>query len=148
MQGTKVGRTVLSSAEMGPNFGRNEMRFFITAAILLLSAAFAAAQPDPNSARDLIARVQNDLKRASDFSRTGDVKKVKRDEKEIERYRNAQHSASTFDRHLAKGKFDKGELDNLINDLKNVVDHNTLESQDRDTLANDLRNLRDFRAHY
>jgi hypothetical protein len=117
--------------------------------ILLFASALCFAQPDVyGGARDLITRVQNDLKRASDFGRNGDIKKVKRDEKEIERYRNAQHSASTFDRHLSKGKFDKGELDNIINDLKNVVDHNTLESQDRDALTNDLRDLRDFRARY
>src|SRR5580692_10700142 len=115
--------------------------------ILLLAAGLCSAQNIPYpAARDLIARVQSHLKRAADFGRNGDVKKVKRDEKEIERYRNAQHSASSFDRHLSKGKFDKGELDSVINDLKNVVDHNTLESQDRDALTNDLRELRDFRA--
>lgn len=125
------------------------MRHFATVLIMLFGAAFSSAQSDVyGGARDLIARVQNDLKRAADFGRTGDIKKVKRDEKEIERYRNAQHSASTFDRHLNKGKFNKGELDSLINDLKNVVDHNTLESQDRDALINDLRDLRDFRARY
>jgi hypothetical protein len=115
--------------------------------ILLLAAALGSAQDIPYpAARDLIARVQNHLKRAADFGSHGDVKKVKRDEKEIERYRNAQHSASSFDRHLSKGKFDKGELDSVINDLKNVVDHNTLESEHRDALTNDLRELRDFRA--
>ena len=117
------------------------MRHFSVGLILLLAAALAPAQPPDvyGGSRDLIAHIQNDLKRAADFGKNGDIKKVKRDEKEIERYRNAQHSASTFDRHLSKSKFDKGELDNLINDLKNVVDHNTLESQDRDALTNDLR---------
>jgi hypothetical protein len=123
------------------------MKHFAAVLIMLCGAVFSFAQSDVyGGARDLIARVQNDLKRAADFGRNGDVKKVKRDEKEIERYRNAQHSASSFDRHLSKGKFDKGELDSLINDVKNVVDHNTLESQDRDALSNDLRELRDFRA--
>jgi hypothetical protein len=115
--------------------------------ILLLAAALGSAQDIPYpGARDLIARVQNHLKRAADFGSHGDVKKVKRDEKEIERYRNAQRSASDFDRHLSKGHFDKGELDSVINDVKNVLDHNTLESQDRDALTDDLRDLRDFRA--
>jgi len=115
--------------------------------ILLLTAALGSAQDIPYpAARDLVARVQNHLKRAAEFGSHGDVKKVKRDEKEIERYRNAQHSASEFDRHLSLGKFDKGELDSVINDVKNVVDHNTLESQDRDALTDDLRDLRDFRA--
>jgi len=114
--------------------------------ILLLAAALGSAQDIPYpAARDLIARVQNHLKRAADFGSHGDVKKVKRDEKEIERYRNAQHSASEFDRHLSKGHFDKGELDSVINDVKNVIDHNTLESKDRDALQDDLRDLRHFR---
>jgi hypothetical protein len=115
--------------------------------ILLLAAALGSAQNIPYPAgRDLIARVQNDLKRAEEFSGHGGVKKVKRDEKEIERYRNAQRHASDFDRHLAKGHFDKGELDDVINDIKNVLDHNTLESEDRDRLNDDIRDLRDFRA--
>ena len=119
----------------------------VSLGILLFAAVLASAQSDVYAgARELIARVQTDLKRASEFSNNGDVKKVKKDEKEIERYRNAQHSASSFDRHLSKGKFDKGELDSLIHNVKNVVDHNTLESRDRDALLNDLRDLREFRA--
>jgi hypothetical protein len=115
--------------------------------ILLLAAALCSAQNIPYpAARDLIARVQTHLKHAADFGNHGDVKKVKRDEKEIERYRNAQRKASDFDRNLSKGKFDKGELDSLIGDLKNVIEHNTLESQDRDALTDDIRDLRDFRA--
>jgi hypothetical protein len=118
-----------------------------TLLILLLAAGLGSAQAVPYpAARELIARVQNHLKRAADFGSHGDVKKVKRDEKEIDRYRHAQHSASEFDRHLSKGKFDKGELDSLIGDLKNILDHNTLESQDRDTLTDDIRDLRNFRA--
>jgi len=114
----------------------------------LFAAVLAFAQNGAYAgARELVARAQTDLKRASEFGYNGDIKKVKKDEKEIERYRNAQHSASNFDRHLNKGKFDKGELNSFINNLKNVVDHNTLEGQDRDALINDLKDLRDFRAH-
>lgn len=119
----------------------------VSVGILLFAAALASAQSGAYAgARELVARVQTDLKRASEFGYNGDIKKVKRDEKEIARYRNAQHSASNFDRHLSKGKFDKGELNSFIGNLKNVVDHNTLESQDRDALLNDLKDLRDLRA--
>jgi hypothetical protein len=118
-----------------------------TLLILLLAAALGSAQEIPYpAARDLIARVQNHLKQAADFGSHGDVKKVKRDEKEIDRYRHAQRSASDFDRHLSKGKFDKGELNSLVGDLKNILDHNTLESQERDQLTDDIRDLRNFRA--
>jgi predicted negative regulator of RcsB-dependent stress response len=62
--------------------------------------------------------------------------------KEQERYRNAQKSLSTLDRHLTKGKFDKGDLDQAIEDIQNVLDHNTLQSSSRDALLSDIQNLR------
>ena len=91
-------------------------------------------------ARDLIDRVQGDLSRAADFTRNN--------EKERERYHNVQHHLSEFDRELRRGHFDKDKLDAAIDDLKNVVKNNTLESRDRDALAadlSDLRTLRDMR---
>ncbi len=74
--------------------------------------------------------------------RIADTIKVKKDERQIERYRNTQHRASNLDRNLSRGKLHKGDLDRMIDDLKNVVEHNTLQSQDRDALVNDLRDLR------
>jgi hypothetical protein len=88
-------------------------------------------------ARDVVARVQDDLQRAADFTR--------KNEKERERYHNVQHHLSEFDGDLRAGKFDKGKLDTAIDDLKNVVKNNTLESHDRDTLAQDLSDLRTLR---
>jgi hypothetical protein len=43
---------------------------------------------------------------------------------------------------LRAGKFDKGKLDAAIDNLKDVVKNNTLESHDRDALAQDLSDLR------
>jgi len=121
---------------------------FVLVLILLWGAMLASAQSVAHAdARNLIARVQNDLQRASDFARSGNAI-IKKDEKQIARYRNAQRSASNFDRQLSKGKFDKGGLDSVINDLKNVVEHNTLQSQDRDALTIDLRDLRDLRSRH
>jgi hypothetical protein len=88
-------------------------------------------------ARDLVARVQSDLERSAEF--------VKSNEKERERYHNVQHKLSDFDKELRAGHFDKGKLDDAIDDLKNVVKNNTLESRDRDTLATDLSDLRTLR---
>jgi hypothetical protein len=85
-------------------------------------------------ARDLVARVQNDLRRAEDFTATRP--------KERERYREVQRKLSEFDRDLSHGHFDKGKLDGSIDDLKDVVKDNTLESHDRDALAADLSDLR------
>jgi hypothetical protein len=88
-------------------------------------------------ARNLVAHVQEDLERAAEFTR--------KNEKERERYHNVQHHLSEFDRELREGKFDKGKLDEAIDDLKNVVKNNTLESHDRDALAQDLSDLRTLR---
>jgi hypothetical protein len=89
------------------------------------------------NARDLVAKVQTDLQRAADFTRNN--------EKERERYHNVQNHLSEFDREVRWGKFDKDKLDAAIDDLKNVVKNNTLESHDRDELAKDLSDLRTLR---
>jgi hypothetical protein len=88
-------------------------------------------------ARDLVAKVQDDLQRAADFTRNN--------EKERERYQNVQQHLSEFDRELRRDHFDKDKLDSAIDDLKNVVKNNTLESRDRDALAADLADLRTLR---
>jgi hypothetical protein len=88
-------------------------------------------------ARDLVARVQDDLQRAADFSRSN--------QKERSRYENVQHHLSEFDRELRRDHFDKGKLDDSIDNLKDVVKNNTLESRDRDSLATDLSDLRTLR---
>ncbi len=92
---------------------------------------------DFDRARDLVERVQNDLARAEDFTRNN--------EKERVRYENVQHHLSEFDRDLRHDHFDKGKLDDAINNLKDVVRNNTLESRDRDELARDLSDLRTLR---
>ncbi|MDP8980549.1 MAG: hypothetical protein M3O35_08170 [Acidobacteriota bacterium] len=100
------------------------------------SGALLSAQ-EYGRARDLVARVQTDLDRAAEF--------VRNNEKERERYHNVQHKLSEFDRELRNGHFEKGKLDDAIDDLKNVVKNNTLESRDRDILATDLSDLRTLR---
>ena len=92
---------------------------------------------DFGHARDMVARVQDDLQRAADFTRSN--------EKERVRYENVQHHLSEFDRELRRDHFDKDKLDSAIDDLKNVVKNNTLESHDRDALATDLSDLRTLR---
>ena len=84
--------------------------------------------------RDLVARVQDDLRRAADFTATKP--------KERDRYREVQRKLSEFDRDLSHGHFDKGKLDGAIDELREVMKENTLESHDRDALAGDLSDLR------
>ncbi len=103
----------------------------------IAGAGALAFGDDYDRPRDMVAKVQADLQRASEF--------VRNNEKERERYHNVQNHLSEFDRELRKGHFDKGKLDDAIDDLKNVVKNNTLESHDRDELARDLSDLRTLR---
>lgn len=111
----------------------------LSAAGLFCFALIAFPQTGAYSnARGLVEHVQVDLKQAAEFSH--------RDGKEKERFDNAEKHLSEFDRHLSKGKFDKGKLDEAISDVKNVIDHNTLTPELRDTLQNDIKQLRLLRA--
>ncbi len=116
------------------------------AGLISLAVAGWAQYAQFPEARNLIQRVQEDMRRSADFARQTPA--IHKDKKQIERWDNAQRSMSNFDRNLSKGKYDKGELDGAINDLKNVVDHNTLASEDRDALNRDLGDLRQFRANH
>jgi len=102
-------------------------------------AAVLMAATDYSYARDVVSRAQNDLRRAADFARESAAMK-KGDQ--TDRYRNAQESLSKVDRKLSDGKFDKDDMQKAIDDVKHVVEHNTLSSEDRDALQNDLRELR------
>jgi hypothetical protein len=117
----------------------NRLRIFlVSATFAVISAAGLLAQI--TDTRAVVDRTQNDLRRAEDFERTHG--------KEISRYDNAQKHLSEFDRDFTRGHFDKGKLDTAIDDLKNVVDHNTLNPEDRDALSADLRELRMLRAEH
>jgi transcription initiation factor TFIIIB Brf1 subunit/transcription initiation factor TFIIB len=115
----------------------------VTGAVLafaLSGAGWMLQAQNLDRARDLVNRIQDDLQRAEDFTRNN--------EKERVRYENVQHHLSEFDRDLRRDHFDKGKLDDAIDNLKDVVKKNTLEGRDRDALAadlSDLRTLRDLR---
>lgn len=108
--------------------------------LVLIFPAYPQVTEIYTSTRSLIGRVQADLKRAEDF--------VPPSQKERERYENAQRHLSELDRELSKGKFDKEKLDSAIDDVKNVVENNTLTPDSRDALTADLRSLRELRAKH
>jgi hypothetical protein len=109
-------------------------------AFALTGAGWMLQAQNLDRARDLVNRVQDDLQKAEDFTRNNGKERV--------RYENVQHHLSEFDRDLRRDHFDKGKLDDAIDNLKDVVKKNTLEGRDRDALAadlSDLRTLRDLR---
>lgn len=109
-------------------------------AMAILGFVFPAATyaQNGNDARTLVGRTQDDVRRASSYANVN--------RKEHERYNNALKRLSTFDRHLTKGKFDKGKLNQVVEDLKNILDHNTLSTNDRDALMQDIAQLRQLRS--
>src|ERR1700748_1881024 len=109
------------------------LRILIAAGLLTVGAAWSQSL----DTRATVDRTQTDLRRAEDFERQHG--------KEVTRYDNAQKHLSEFDRDFTRGHFDKGKLNTAIDDLKNVVDHNTLDPRDRDALTADLRDLRVMR---
>ena len=111
------------------------------AAILFFGTSLFGQHGRPTETRELIADVQNDLRSAAEFER-------RHHGKEVERYRNAEHHLSDFDNAYTRGHFDKDKLDVAIDDLKNVVDHNTLDPPARDDLTADLQDLRSMRAEH
>lgn len=62
------------------------------------------------------------------------------------RYNHALRHLSQFQDRYYRGDFDKGRLDEAINDVQNIVDHNPLDGRARSMLWNDLNELRGFRA--
>ena len=113
------------------------------ASILATPQNYPAGNPYPapyTDLRGLVDRTQSDLRAAADLEHENG--------KQIERYHSAQGHLSSFDRHLVKGKFDKGELDKSIGEIKGILDHNVLQASSRDALmhdADDLRAARDRR---
>ena len=110
---------------------------FVLATLLIAATAMVSAQGRYGTARGLVDRVQRNLRRAEHFTPPSD--------KEKERFHNAQHHLSEFDRKLSQGKFDKDKLDEAIDDVKNVVENNTLSAEARDVLTRDLGELRELR---
>ena len=111
------------------------------AAVLLVAAcggvSVRAQDGVFTDARQLVQRVQSDLHHS--------VHHGARNDKEHDRVEAAVKHLSDFDRNLSQNKFAKDRLDEAIDDVKNVVENNTLEADDRDALTADLGDLRHLR---
>ena len=65
-----------------------------------------------------------------------------------ERIDHARKQVWKFQKKWAYGRFDQGKLDGAISAVHHVVDTPSLEYRDRRVLADDLAQMRNFRAGY
>jgi hypothetical protein len=89
--------------------------------------------------REPLDRVRADLERAMRDSRylsRDDMKRMDKVRQEINQFQNKWE----------RGRFDRHELDDVINSLQKVIDRNRLDPRDRNMLLNDSAQLREFRS--
>lgn len=97
--------------------------------------AYPGAYPAPyTDMRGLVDRTQADLRAAADLEHGN--------EKQRNRYRDAQEHLSNFDRELTKGHFDKGQLNSSIDKIHDILNHNVLQASSRDALMRDEGDLK------
>jgi hypothetical protein len=113
---------------------------FVVSAILPPSASAFQDPAGLGPLRGLVDRTQSDLRNALALEPEGP--------KQHERYRDAQKALSEFDKHLAKGHFDRGKLNESIDRVKSILDHNTLQATSRDSLMHDQEDLRIARDRF
>ena len=83
--------------------------------------------------RGLVDRTQSDLRNSTDLGHGN---------KQRDRYHKAQDHLSKLDKSLSHGKYNKGALNDSIDELKSILDHNTLQMSSRDALMHDLTDLK------
>jgi hypothetical protein len=111
----------------------------ITALLVLLfaPAQMAFAQGDEyTEARNLVQRVQDDLHTLHPNGH-----------KDRDRINDALKHLSDLDRKFTKDQFSKGPLSDAIGNVQDILDHNTLETRERDMLNADIHNLRELRLY-
>ena len=99
-----------------------------------------AYPPRYNGVRGVVDRTQQDLSSALAMERRGGNQR--------QRYNDAQGHLSSFDRHLVKGRFDRGELGKAMGSIRAILDKNVLQASSRDALMRDLDDLRRIRSGY
>lgn len=121
------------------------MRTFLTRGLigagLVCFGLGAKAQPryDYGWGREPLDRVRADLDRSA-----RDVGYLSRSE--AHRIGHANEEIREFQEKWNRGRFDRGELNDVIGSLQHVVNSNRLRPRDRDMLIDDLAQLRDIRA--
>jgi hypothetical protein len=112
----------------------------LLAALVFVSATLAPAQQPERVERELVRHTEDDIQKAATFTKLSG--------KERDRNDSAIRHLAEFDAKYSRGDLDKGKLDQVIDDIKNIIEHNPLRGEDRDKLLDDLQRLRDFRKHH
>ena len=107
---------------------------------LLVQAPAAFAQGDEyDAARNMIQHVQDDLRTIQPAG--------PHQGKDRERIQDALKHLSDLDRHLTRDKFSKGAIDDAIGNVQGILNHNTLETRERDMLNADIHDLRELKIY-
>ena len=128
---------------------------FVGLALLALSAGGRAYGHDPYNdnryGRDgygygsggynssLVDQVSRDVAMVRSNSRV--------DGHERDHFDTVQRELADFQRRSTQGRFDNGRLDRAISSLSHLVNSDQIDPRGRRILANDLANLRSFRAN-
>jgi sialic acid synthase SpsE len=103
------------------------------AVAFLATALLRAHEVEYADLRSLVDKTQTDLREASELAHGS---------KQNDRYHKAQDHLSKLDRSLSHHKYSKGEMNDSIDEIKSILDHNTLQARTRDALAHDLVELK------
>jgi hypothetical protein len=113
---------------------RSAMATALWVSLFAASPAAFAEGDQYEEARNLVQRVQDDLHALHPS-----------EHKERERVKDALKHLSDLDRKFTKDQFRKGPLSDAIGNVQDILDHNTLDARERDTLNADVHDLRELR---
>ncbi len=126
------------------------MKFISTTALIagVLMACSSLAQAqfndgphyDSHSVFTLVDRVHTDLDHAYR------VRHFSNDDRD--RLNHAEKELREFAHKWDHGKFDKGQLDDAVSSIQHVLDNNKLPQPERDSLSDDVSQLRKMREAY
>jgi len=121
-------------------------RFAIAVSTFMLAASIAVAQTewvpqyDATSVSGLIDKVHSDLTHAyQERHFSGDDR---------DRLNHSEKELREFAGKWEHGHFDKGQLSGVIDGIQRVLDKNKLKGADRDSIDQDLLQMRNMREAY
>ena len=111
---------------------------FLVPLLIQVPQAFGQGE-EYDAARSLIQHVQDDLHSIQPAG--------PHQGKDRERIQDALKHLSDLDRHLTRDKFSKGSIGDAIDNVQGILNHNTLETRERDMLNADVHDLRELKLY-